>query len=255
MKPFPTRVTRTSEYLKWVESLQRGRRSLPKGETTYSRPILYRGQSKLKWPPRPRIGRQLGIGDFDEMVKQEDLSLSRFRQQLYSFRNPPPSGINLMAMAQHYKLRTRLLDWSDSPLVALWFAVSNDSNRQNSVVYAFLLPDAYWLDRDPTGKTPSSDNPLSGDFKWHEGIIAHSPDAVSPRIVNQQGYFTIHQNPIADLTDLKLTKAFIARAIVDYQYRENIRGELASFGFHEQRIYPELEGVAKFVDYDIFENR
>ncbi len=38
----------------------------------------------------------------------------------------PKNPWDLMAIAQHFKLPTRLLDWSKNPHVALWFAVASE---------------------------------------------------------------------------------------------------------------------------------
>src|SRR5580658_5305020 len=43
---------------------------------------------------------------------------------------------NNFADAQHYGMKTRLLDWTGNPLTALWFACSNEFKKDNdSVVY------------------------------------------------------------------------------------------------------------------------
>lgn len=254
---FSTHITRLTDYIEWADHFSKSIHGASTVSTSAltNRPVLFRGQSQAKWPPRPTIGRNKSMSELETVEENEKIALARFRQKLHAFRNPPPSGINLIAIAQHYKLRTRLLDWSDSALVALWFAVSNDSAGDNSVVYALSLPeDHHWLIREYDGTVAGNgnDEPLSEDFEWNEGIMGHAPDALSPRIVNQQGYFTIHENPIADMTSLSLGDIKIAPALIDERNRKDIRKELSRFGFHERRIYPDLEGLAKHVDYEVF---
>lgn len=257
MVVYSTHITQLRDYIEWADLFTKvihGYSGTNKSAQA-RRPVLFRGQGQEKWPPRPSIGRKKNMSELANVEEDEKLALAKFHQKLYAFRNPPPSGINLMAIAQHYKLRTRLLDWSDSALVALWFAVSGDSKGDNSVVYALSLPqDDHWLRRayDGTVIDGETDDPLHDDFKWGDGIIGHAPDALSPRIVNQQGFFTIHENPIADMTKLRLGEIKMAAAIIDVRNRDKIRQKLSKFGFHERRIYPDLEGLAKHVDYEVF---
>jgi hypothetical protein len=44
----------------------------------------------------------------------------------------------MLALAQHYSLPTRLLDWTENPLVALWFAFNEIARQETKrVVWCF----------------------------------------------------------------------------------------------------------------------
>src|SRR4029077_18713679 len=97
---------------------------------------LFRGQRQDK-PLLPKIGRGTLKPDF---LKLEQELLDDFKKRntpyIESSRHDP---WDLLAVAQHHGLSTRLLDWSASPLAALWFAVRHDpEDGEDGVVW--ILP-------------------------------------------------------------------------------------------------------------------
>ncbi|MDR1564667.1 MAG: FRG domain-containing protein [Oscillospiraceae bacterium] len=89
----------------------------------------YRGHGVADWPLIPGIQRSLKEFDtLDKFYTHERYSTNNFQSYASSFLQNKPAMDDFSAwltIMQHYGLHTRLLDWSRSPLYALYFATQN----------------------------------------------------------------------------------------------------------------------------------
>ena len=124
-----------------VEGLQEFLQAIEPGIATKDKPkffetnsdeiFWYRGQSDMTWHLEPtlyRKVRQAGEpGNFWERLQEaEKKTYEEFEVRNYHFLNRPPQGKYLwLSLMQHYNLATRLLDWSEQAIPALFFAVSD----------------------------------------------------------------------------------------------------------------------------------
>lgn len=157
-------------YLEYTESLE----SL--GNTI----LLFRGQTTDK-PLLPSVVR--ANPNFNT-IEVETKMLNEFRRRSYLLLNKQiDSDWDLMVYAQHFGLKTRLLDWSSNPLVALWFACENEY-MFNATSYVYILEgDESLLVSNDLKETP---------FNIKRTKILR-PVLNSDRILAQSGWFTAHK--------------------------------------------------------------
>lgn len=75
------------------------------------------------------------------LLRNHPIEICREKSLLRNFRKRLPEQLkysnldiwDIMILGQHHRLNTRLLDWSRSPLVALFFAVKNTSQNNGAV--------------------------------------------------------------------------------------------------------------------------
>lgn len=221
-----------------------------------SRPVeevaWYRGHTNVDHKLIPSLARP------PRSVEAELTLIKRFKQNAFPFlKSAPTSEWDWLFLMQHHGVPTRLLDWSDSPLIALWFAMEEDGNESDACVWALrpielnrmanLVPD-YPHDIPLFGQDTELNNYLPDSLL---GTINNNTPAAGiasrqfSRVVAQMGSFTIthkEQMPLQDIASECLNQYVIAETS-----KENIRSELRSLRITRVSVFPELANVAELV--------
>jgi FRG domain len=221
-------------------------------QTPSSKRRLFRGQNTDK-PLLPRIARlaeKQGI-PFADITGIERQMLERFRRESV----PMLGGIRadtdweLLSIAQHQGMPTRLLDWTANALAGLWFAVSSDplEDEPHGVVWV--------LDVDPTNET--SPTPTE-DLFGLKNTFVFQPFHLDRRIVAQSAWFSIHRyaeskNKFISLEHNSRFQKALTKYIVPRGQFDSLRRELRLLGVSQASMFPDLSGLgadiqAEFID-------
>jgi putative transposase len=184
-------ITKLSEYVDAIEGVtSRLGISAPKS-------LWFRGQANEHWDLTPSAYRNANMNYFEREISRD------FRLLAGQFLDEKPANeIEWMFVMQHYGLETRLLDWSESFLTALYFAVEDYKNPANSVVWV-MRPAMLNLAVLGEITITTLDNPILEDYTLGDTHIrarrigAELPVALRPaknsrRILAQKGGFTLH---------------------------------------------------------------
>ena len=249
------------EYLKLIEEFQRGSRNA----------LWYRGCGKDDYPLIPSLYRHPSRKKLEDFVELERQLMARFRQRSipYHTRDLRDPWETLFFM-QHYGVPTRLLDWTENPLIALHFALMsapynkpkrNIRPRYKNAAAVWVL-DPLACNRCALSHISYKGGPLApGD----EALKGYSPLATSTsmgkfpvalygahnssRIVAQQGVFVIFGQERTKMQQILGTNDFTERELIKVTIPppriHSMRASLLQHGITESLVFPGLEGLAR----------
>jgi len=193
------RINSGVEYLEFLDTFKSTGSFLPAWN--------FRGQSNYNWSLQPsfaRICTDYNLTDQDDACRLELSLLRTFKMHSQLFAefdtklDFKKSVVPTWSQMQHFGTPTRLLDWSDSPLVALYFAVSSLS-KNDAAVYMINNEVIGHFSDNQKGKI-DLDNLLDPPYKGKIQTII--PMTSSHRSMKQQGVFSVSDDPLADHWDL-----------------------------------------------------
>jgi FRG domain len=224
---------------------------------------LWRGHGNVGWTLRPKIFRN---DHWDERT-----FLRLFMDQAPSRYTQCPrrdDHLDWLMLARHFGLPTRLLDWSWSPLVALYFAVQPDPHTPDADGCIWALDPAVMnqqmLGFPTTPRLVGPDEPqvlklatealeinlnrrISQQEAYLEGFaIAIAAREIDARMFTQQGAFTIHGNSgdlsaIVEHASGPWRRAFL----VPRENRDDLRELLRRLSIHKSSLFPDLGALAE----------
>ena len=189
----------------------------------------------------------------------------------YAVREDPNVSRNIwqcMITGQHNGLPTRLLDWSQSPLVGLHFAVTEENleamEEHDCMVWRIdmqelysLLPDRYQTAVNRTQSTIFNIKMLAGitesldqydrDMR-NQAMVIIEPPSTNDRIINQYSFFSIVPTEMTDIEDfLNRRTEHTVKYIISRHLRWRVRDMLDQLNMSERIVYPGLDGLSRWI--------
>lgn len=252
LKPSLSSITDGVQHVKlvsWRDFYPYVNRSLPDPQD-----YIFRGQRISSWKLESSLDRALkSLGPMATSARLTARHLEQFQLAARARRgvNPQPLGEPARwALGQHYGLWTPLLDWTESPFVALYFAFEEPNRTQNGSRAVFALSRLLVeLKCDSIAKKQPAGSPARPDIV--EFITPETDENAS--LVSQGGLFTRGttgveiekwvSNHFKGDTNPALVKIVVPEKKDD---RFEILRTLNRMNINHRSLFPDVEGSAKF---------
>jgi hypothetical protein len=226
----------------------------------------FRGHRQAQWQPRPRLYRDLLCNEkkrrrIEDEIREEFMTRA---PSLCDIKPADPDDWEWYFLMQHHGAPTRLLDWTDGALIALYFVVKDNPGSSPAAVWAL---DPYELNRQVIGREevlapsaagiPDDDRMLvklwlpkrfDAKVRLRQEPIAVFPTHIATRIRSQRSCFTIHGQDEAGLERFrKGRKICLKKILIPSRRVRDIKRDLETCGIDESTIFPDLDGLGRCV--------
>lgn len=233
--------------------------------------FFYRGHANAEWRLQSSLERLIGEKWSAEAARRfEDFSLAQFRSKfhLYDHENvKPESKLAWLSIMQHYGVPTRLLDFTESPYVALYFALEAYNPQTRSDFAIFALDYSAIMDTS-IDYIKAKD----GDFRESRSSIHEKQDAIFDTVVDrfaydiawvaepnqlnarldrQAGSFLLSGNrglKIHDVLDSELySEVHLFKYIITHELYTGLFALLRKMNITSKSLYGDLDGLARSI--------
>ncbi|HAY3506933.1 FRG domain-containing protein [Elizabethkingia anophelis] len=259
-----TIVPNLAEYQKTIENLQN------------SGMIWFRGQSNASYEIVPSLFREkFVIGDnqgidrhkygfkkSDAIMKNDIKAIEVFKNKfkiLYPSR--VISEIDCLYLMQHYGIKTRLLDFTTDPIIALYFALNKfkKCDNENDEYVDIDEKDGYsekgssifcidpnFLNKESfnDGEIVNLENSEFSEIKDTFHPVAIETDFDEPRIKAQKSKFVFFGVDYKPYEAYDVLKSHYHKIIIPNSARKDMFNEIKQKGYNHFTIYPDLKGLA-----------
>ncbi|MFS7220884.1 FRG domain-containing protein [Rahnella inusitata] len=255
-----------------VDSFQGYFSLVDKGQNGDISSLWFRGQGNSDYKLTPSIHRHSAIKTSEELFSMERRLLTRYRERSVPYlKNKLNDNWELLFLMQHFGMPTRLLDWTENPLIALFFALSSARKNENGEYVndaaVWVMSPSKWNETIFKGQTykggamSPSDNFVSNGYALDADVrlVNELPVAIlgihnSPRIVAQRGSFCLFGKSLDSMDEIydrtgvdkvAFPENTLLKIVVPAGIISNLLDRLVWMGITDAVIYPDLEGLAK----------
>lgn len=237
--------------------------------------FVYRGQSNSVWKLQPTLERVIGAKWSSENARKfEEYSYKSFCSKYHIYNQSehiPKSKLSWLSVMQHYGVPTRLLDFTESPYVALYFALeaynhlSNEDFSIYAIDYTAVMESSLEFIKNRDSKFTETRESIHGkqdqifgdvvDRFSYDILWVTEPLEQNARMDRQFGTFLISGNrekTIESIIDSGIyDKCKMYKFVVSHTLYENVYSLLRKVGINAKSIYGDLTGLAKAIKMEL----
>lgn len=237
--------------------------------------FVFRGQADAEWDLQSTLERILGEKWSAEKARKfEDRSLDEFKSKYHIYSGTehiPKSKLSWLSVMQHYGVPTRLIDFTTSPYIALYFALEayDPFSKKNLAIFAIdytsLMEKSLQYIQSKDNKFQETRFSLHGkrDQVFDEVVDRYSydiawitePIEMNVRIDRQSGTFLISGNLEKTINSIISDPIYESTSIIkfniSYLLYEGIYVALRKMSINSKSIYGDLSGLAKSIKMEL----
>lgn len=222
-------------------------------------PIWFRGHANKNWNLVPSIYRNYKRTEIDYIKK--------FKQKATLLVEPKPNKqYEWLFIMRHHKMPSRLLDWTESPLVGIFFAL--DDEDEDGVLWS-LLP----LELNQNAHVLEENDKSLPSFDENKNILnAYDPDhfkkdikskrqslaIIAPRNSNrmqvQLSVFTINHSIEKPIDKIGGGSHIWKKYIIPKNSKKTLKKELSILKITNFQLFPELDYAFDEIRDESYEN-
>lgn len=239
--------------------------------------FIFRGQADADWKLESKLERILGKNlskDTATATKFENRSIDTFRSKYHIYNkneHTPKSKLSWLSVMQHYGVPTRLLDFTESPYIALYFALEsyNPLSEKDFSVYAIdytaiMENSLQFIKKKDSAFLESRESIQSKRDEIFEEVVDRfaydilwitEPLEVNIRMDRQSGTFLISGNKEKTIESLLMSEIYseckITKLIINYKLYSSVYALLRKMSINSKSIYGDLSGLAKAIRMEL----
>ena len=203
---------------------------------------VFRGHASENWKLESTLKRK--INDASNIKNIEKNILNNFKKHCLGRRGHNPSDLSeneWWALGQHFGLDTPLLDWSDSPYVAAFFAFNSENTETENVVVWLLY------------KAINDEDELKNLKSEHHIEFLRPYLDENARLINQRGLFVRTPNMQCINDWAKQLQGdgtiYLSRILIPRSEKDFALDSLDKMNINDFSLFPDVSGSAKYANY------
>jgi len=226
----------------------------------------FRGQADARWPLLTSLSRYLNayIPDPASWRRREERAIRVFRRKAHNYLGDPTvldNALRCLALMQHHGAPTRLLDFTKSPFVAVFFALERAT--RDAAVYALNTPRLWRAapEAHPEMDRDSIDPRQPGNFarlflpNTNAIIWTGEPTEMDRRLVAQSGTLVVPgmlDKPLDEILEhYGEPHTLLKKIVLPLSVREEAMKALYRMNITNATLFPDLDGLARSIGMEL----